>query len=117
MKRERGSRCADLASLETERRRLLAELERVGDLRRGSISASHRRCGKTACVCRRPDHPGHGPQFLLTTRIDGRSRSRSLRPGAELRRVTEQVANHRRFRELVAALVEVSERICDARDP
>lgn len=114
MKRERALLRRGLGSLETERRRLLAELGRIGPFRRGSISVNHRRCGKPACACRRIDHPGHGPQFLLTTRIDGRSRSRSLRPGGELRRVQEQVANHRRFRALVTALVEVSEKICIA---
>jgi hypothetical protein len=114
MKRERALLCRGLESLEAERRRLLRELGRIGAFRRGSISVNRRRCGKPACACRRVDHPGHGPQFLLTTRIDGRSRSRSLRPGSELRRVREQVANHRRFRALVAALVEVSEQICAA---
>jgi hypothetical protein len=114
MRRARAPLRRGLASLEAERRRLLAELGRIGPFRRGSISVNRRRCGKPACACRRTDHPGHGPQFLLTTRIDGRSRSRSLRPGGELRRVREQVANHRRFRALVAKLVEISERICIA---
>jgi hypothetical protein len=117
MRRDSVARRLVVENLEAERRRLLAELGRIGDLRRGSISVNLRRCGKAACACRRPDHPGHGPQFLLTTRIGGRSRSRSLCPGAELARVREQVANHRRFRTLVADLVEVSERICAAKEP
>ena len=117
MKRERAPLCRGLGSLEAERRRLLAELGRIGEFRRGSISVNRRRCGKPACACRRVDHPGHGPTFLLPTRSDGRSRSRSLCPGAELLRVREQVANHRLFRALVAALVEVSEKICTVNDP
>jgi hypothetical protein len=105
-----------LAHLEAVRRRLYAELAQTGDLRRGSLAVAFRRCGKDRCVCRQPQHPGHGPQHLLTMRVAGRGRSRSLRPGPELRRLRAQLANHRRFRSLVQALVTVNEHICRVRE-
>ena len=55
-----------LPELEAERDRLFAQLSRVGDFRRGSVSENWRRCGKPNCACAAPDHPGHGPRFLWT---------------------------------------------------
>jgi hypothetical protein len=53
-----------LPELEAERDRLYAQLNRVGDFRRGSVTENWRKCGKPNCVCAQPDHPGHGPRFL-----------------------------------------------------
>ncbi|MEW6081668.1 MAG: DUF6788 family protein [Bacillota bacterium] len=62
--------------LEAERERLYQELSRTGDFRRGSISATYRRCGKLNCVCAQPDDPGHGPRYLLTTKVNGKTYAR-----------------------------------------
>jgi len=105
----------DLQKLEAQRDRLYRELPTIGDFRRGSISATYRRCGKPNCACSQPDHPGHGPQYLLTTKVEGRSRAKNLRPGVELRRAEKEVTNHRRFRAWVQRIVEISEQICEAR--
>ena len=105
----------DVEQLQAERARLYADLAQVGDLRRGSIAANYRRCGKPNCVCCRPEHPGHGPQYLLMTKVEGHSRARNLRPGPELQKIQREVGNHQRFRHLVQQIVAISERICDAR--
>ena len=107
----------DLESLEKERDRLFEELSQIGDFRRGSISCNYRRCGKAGCACSGPEHPGHGPQHLLTFKDQGKSRAKNLRPGPELEKAHKEVASHRRFRELVARIVQVNERICEARPP
>ena len=65
MKRERAPLCRGLGSLEAERRRLLAELGRIGKFRRGSISVNRPRCGKPACACRR-DHRASGYVALIS---------------------------------------------------
>ena len=67
-----------LAELEAERDRLYAQLSRVGDFRRGSVSENWRRCGKPNCACAQPDHPGHGPRYLWTRSEGGRTRTRQL---------------------------------------
>jgi len=105
----------NLECLEAERTRLFAALAQIGDLRRGSIAVNHRRCGKLNCVCAQPEHPGHGPQYLLMTKTQGHSRAKNLRPGPELQKIEQEVANHRRFREVMRQLIEVNERICEAR--
>ena len=105
----------NLEELEVERRRLCGELSEVGDLRRGSIAEIYRRCGKANCVCCEGEHRGHGPRYLLMTKVEGRSRAQDVSPGPELAKVRREVANHQRWRQLVQEMVEVNEQICSAR--
>jgi len=105
----------DLEELEAERRRLYAELAQVSDFRRGTIAENYRKCGKPNCCCGESDHPGHGPQYLLMTKVEGRSRAQNLRVGAELEKTRREIENQRRFRDLVHKIVAVNERICAAR--
>jgi len=105
----------DLEHLESRRVHLYRELSEIGDLRRGSIETRFRRCGKPGCACANPDHPGHGPQYMLMTKVGGKSICKNLRPGPELEKTKREVANHLRFREIIKQIVEVNEAICDAR--
>jgi hypothetical protein len=104
-----------LAELEAERDRLYAQLSRVGDFRRGSVSENWRRCGKPNCACAQPGHRGHGPR-MLWTRSDGRGKTvgRQLAAG-EVAKVRAEVARHAEFAEISRQIAEVSERICEAR--
>ena len=68
-----------LDALQQERTRLFEELAQIGDLRRGSIAENYRRCGKPTCCCAREEHRGHGPQYLLMTKVEGRSHAKNLR--------------------------------------
>lgn len=102
--------------LEAERRQLYQELSETGDFRRGSIGVNYRRCGKPNCACAKPDHPGHGPQYLLTTKVNGKSTAKNIRPGPMLEKINEELANHQKFRGLVKDIIEVNEKICDLRE-
>jgi hypothetical protein len=104
-----------LPELEAERDRLYAQLSAVGDFRRGSVSENWRKCGKPNCACAAPDHPGHGPRFLWT-RSEGRRRriGRQL-AAAEVDKVRREIARHAEFTVAVGQIVEVNERICEAR--
>ena len=104
-----------LPELEAERDRLFAQLAAVGDFRRGSVSENYRRCGKPNCACAAPGHPGHGPQWNLTRKADGRTRTVHLRPGPELDKARREVAEYERFRDLVGQVTEVNEAICSVR--
>jgi hypothetical protein len=105
----------ELPGLERRREELYRELSRVGDFRPGSLNEVRRKCGKPNCACADPDHPGHGPQYNLTRRVEGRTRARHLRPGPELDKARREVAEHQRFQDLVGQVTEVNEAICDAR--
>jgi hypothetical protein len=104
-----------LPELEGERDRLFAQLVVLGDFRRGSVSENYRKCGKPNCACAAPDHPGHGPRFLWT-RSAGRRKTvgRQLAAG-EVEKVRREVARHAEFATAVEQIIEVNERICEAR--
>jgi hypothetical protein len=105
----------ELPELERRREELYRQLSQVGDFRPGSLNEVRRRCGKPNCACAAPGHPGHGPQYNLTRRVEGRTRTRHLRPGAELDKARRETAAYQRFRDLAGQVTEVNEAICDAR--
>jgi hypothetical protein len=105
----------DLAGLETERARLYASLSRVGDFRKGTLSAVFRKCGKPNCRCARPGERGHGPQYNLTRWAAGKTVTRHLRPGPELEKAEREAAEWERFRALTGQIEQVNEAICEAR--
>ena len=104
-----------LAGLEQQRSGILLQILKLGDFRSGSITAISGQCGKPNCHCHRPNHPGHGPNFRLTRKIDGKTVSESFSSSAELRKAQQEVEAFHRFRQLSQELLEVNERICRAR--
>ena len=104
-----------ISKLEADRGALLQTLATTGDMRRGSITEVYRSCGKATCACAAPDHPGHGPYYAFTTKVDGKTKTLQLRPGPVLSKIEGEVETHRRFRSTCDRLLEVNEAICDAR--
>ena len=104
-----------LDALEQQRSAILMQILELGDLRSGSISAINGRCGKPTCHCHLPNHPGHGPNFRLTRKINGKTVSESFSSAAELRKAQREVEEFNRFRKLSQELLEVNEKICRAR--
>jgi hypothetical protein len=104
-----------LAELQAKRERLYAQLSAVGDFRRGSVTENYRRCGKPNCACAQPDHRGHGPRFLWTRAVRGRqTRGRQLAAG-EVAKVRRELERYAEFASLSEQIVEISEKICEAR--
>ena len=104
-----------LDALEQQRASILMQILELGDLRSGSITAINGRCGKTNCRCHQPNHPGHGPNFRLTRKVNGKTISESFSSAAELRKAQREVEAFHRFRQLSQELLEVNEKICRAR--
>ena len=101
-----------LEELELRRDALKRKLLEIGDFRGGSVSTSHRKCGKKNCACAQPEHPGH-IQYLWTTTRGTKRESRSLRLGPQLQKYLNEADNYRGFVDLMKELVEVNEKICD----
>ncbi len=104
-----------LSTLEQQRSEILMRILQLGDFRSGSITAIHGRCGKPTCHCHQPGQPGHGPNFRLTRKVDGKTVSESFSSAAELRKAQREVEAFHHFRQLSQNLLEVNERICRAR--
>ena len=68
-----------LKGLEEKRKVVYKKMGGIGDFRRGTISVNYRKCGKKNCICSKPGHPGHGPQYLWNTTIKGKSYAKNLR--------------------------------------
>ena len=104
-----------LVECEQKRAGLIDSLKELGDFRRGTITANYRKCGKPNCACARPGHPGHGPQYLWSATIKGKSYAKNIKLGPEMQKYEEETARHRRFVELCDEVVQINERICDLR--
>lgn len=102
-------------SLEQRKQDLCQQLAGLGEFRRGTLSVNFRRCGKSNCACARPDHPGHGPQYLWNATIEGKSRAKNVALGPELEKIGQEVENYRRFQRWLEQWVEVNERLCQFR--
>jgi hypothetical protein len=104
-----------LDELEQQRSSIFQEIVRLPDFRSGSITATHGTCGKPACHCHQPRHPGHGPHFRLTRKQNGKTVTETFASAAELRKAQREVEAYHRFRQLAQQLLEVNEKICQAR--
>lgn len=104
-----------LANLEKQRAEVLGRMVELGDFRSGSVTAISGRCGKPSCRCHQPNQPAHGPNFRLTRKVNGKTVSETFSSAAELQKAQREVAAFHQFRELSRQLLEVNEKICQAR--
>jgi len=102
---------------ELERRRvaIIQKIAGLGDLRPGSITTTQGKCGKATCHCAEADHPGHGPHWRLTYKVEGRTRTQSLPNPKERQKVEAEVAEFRRYQQLSRDFVELNTAICQRR--
>ena len=98
---------SQIAALEQRRPHLLGEIAATGEMRAGSRTARYRRCGTAGCHCAQPGDPGHGPVLSLTRQQGGKTITRII-PSHAAAETRARIAEHRRFRQLSKALVEVS---------
>src|ERR1700720_2475676 len=103
-----------LQALLDKRHQLATSLAHVEDLRPGVLTARFRKCGKPNCHCAQKDSPGHGPSYSLTHRVGGKTVTQVIPQGPAVERAKAQIAEYRRFRNLVRELIVVSEQICSA---
>lgn len=98
--------------LEARAEALRAEVAKTGLMRPGSLVKRYRKCGKANCHCAAPESAGHGPQWLLTREVGGKTVSRAI-PANRVDETRSQLEEHKRFRERVHELVEVNVALCD----
>jgi hypothetical protein len=104
-----------LDELEQQRSSIFEEIVRLPDFRSGSITATRGTCGKPMCHCHQPHHPGHGPNFRLTRKENGKTVTETFATEAERLKAQREVEVYHRFRRLAQQLLEVNEKICRAR--
>ena len=104
-----------LKALERKRAEVLQQIASVGDLRPGSLTTTQGKCGKAECCCKQPDHPGHGPHWRITYKVEGKTKSESLYEEAAIKKAEREIDEFRRFQQLSREFVDLSTRVCRAR--
>jgi len=104
-----------LAQLEKQKTELFRQIADLGDFRRGSITTTSGKCGKSTCHCARPNDPGHGPNFRLTRKVQGKTVTETFDSLVLLRKAQREVETFHRFQELCDELLATNERICALR--
>ncbi|MGH9451746.1 MAG: DUF6788 family protein [Terriglobia bacterium] len=104
-----------LPALEKDRSEVVRQIAQLGDFRPGSIVGVMGRCSKPSCHCAQAGDPGHGPNFRLTAKVEGKTVAETLSGPAALRKAQREVDEFRRFQRLRAGLIIVNEKICRLR--
>jgi hypothetical protein len=104
-----------LEKLQLRDRELKAQIAQLGEMRPGSLVQCYRKCGKPNGHCARAAGRGHGPLWMVTHAVEGKTVSRAVPFGPGLERTRTQIAEYQRFRKLARALVATNEQICNAR--
>ena len=104
----------ELQALEERRRSLRENLAAAEEMRPGSLVENYRRCGKANCHCAKAGAKGHGPSWIVTRAVGGKTVTRSV-PTHLVEKTRGQIEEHRRFREVVHEFVEVNAQLCEAK--
>ena len=83
-----------LKPLQEKREQLKASLAQINYLRRGSLTARFRKCGKPNCHCAERDSRGHGPSYSLTHAQQGKTVTQVIPQGPAVDRTRAQIAEY-----------------------
>ena len=103
-----------VSEMVVQRDSIKAQIAGLGDLRPGSLKDRFRKCGKPNCRCAKPGEAGHGPSWSLTHGDKGKTVTFVI-PADWVPQTLAQIAECQRLRHLTQDLIDVSEKICDAR--
>ena len=104
-----------LPALENQKADLLHKISQLGDFRPGSITTTTGRCGNPRCHCHHPNQPGHGPNFRLTYKADGKTVTESFASPAARRKAEQEIEEYRKWQQLSREFVEVNAALCRLR--
>ena len=104
---------AQMEQLLSRNQTLKSQITAVGEMRPGSLVERYRKCGKPNCHCAKRGAQGHGPDWILTREVNGKTVTQAVPGGSAVQRTRSQIEEYRRFRELIRELIQVNERICN----
>ena len=82
-------------SLESQIAKIKSDLDRLGDLRSGSLSEQYNVCGNPNCRCKEDPPKKHGPYYQLSYTRKGRSSSKFVKK-PNVSEVRKQLKNYAR---------------------
>ena len=85
-----------------------AELQRIGEMRPGTVNKQYNVCGKQNCRCKDAENPQkHGPYYQLSYVHQGKNTSQFI-PKDLVKKVEQQLANYKNFRALMNEWVDLA---------
>jgi len=101
-----------LEELVQKKKIVLEEIGKLPAFRPGSLEHIYRKCGKPNCHCAQPGAQGHGPVWILTRKVKGKSVGKVIKENA-VEFAQTQIKNYHEFQELICEYVETNVKICD----
>jgi hypothetical protein len=97
-----------LKNMEYRVEKIKTQLQKIGDMRPGSINKQFTVCGKPGCRCQDPENPKkHGPYYQLSYVHQGKSTTQFIQK--ELVRTVEgQLKNFKTFKLLTTEWVDLA---------
>jgi len=99
--------------LHVQKETILQQIRELGDFRQGSLSPRYRKCGKPYCHCAKEGSKGHGPLWMATRSIKGKTVSKAI-PQEKVDTTFKQIETFHNFQNLVHEYIKTNIKICDA---
>ncbi|MFA7567318.1 MAG: DUF6788 family protein [Alkalispirochaeta sp.] len=99
--------------LYSEKQQILHTISKLGDFRQGSLSPRYRKCGKPYCHCAKEGSKGHGPVWIVTRAVNGKTVSKTI-PPEKVDVTFEQIDTFHQFQDLIRQYTDINIKICDA---
>ena len=97
-----------IKKMESRVEKIKLELQKVGEMRPGSLNKQMTVCGRSGCVCIDPNKPKkHGPYFQLSYVHQGKSTSQFIQREF-VSTVTQQLKNYKTFKSLTMEWVDLA---------
>jgi Family of unknown function (DUF6788) len=94
------SAAAKVQAYQDRYRDLARQLAQIGYIHSGSLALRYNRCGKTSCACHADPPRLHGPYWLYTAKVNGKTINKRLsEPQARL--YLQWIANDRQARAIL----------------
>lgn len=93
---------------------LKTAIGRLGNFFPGSLVERFRKCGKPNCHCARKGSQGHGPTWVITREVDGRTVTKTI-PEGSVEQIRAETEEYKRFRQLSRELIETSAQLGELR--
>ena len=103
-----------LDKLNVQKETILYQIGELGEFRQGSLSPRYRKCGKPYCHCAKEGSKGHGPLWMITRSMSGKTISKAI-PSEEAAATFNQIDTFHQFQGLVREYIETKIKLCDAR--
>ncbi|MGI8791640.1 MAG: DUF6788 family protein [Acidimicrobiales bacterium] len=106
-KHNRRTEMATEADLSRRIERIKAQLNKLGDLRPGTLSEQYNVCRTPGCRCKAEPPQKHGPYNQLSYSRNGRSRTENV-ASEDLAAVRAQISNYHKLRELMDQWIDAA---------